>query len=344
MALSEQPQNRNLPTFNRHDQDKMALGHNPSTRSAELVAGARAFLMNTHETVSLSRMSGRIVARFLTDLDGKINILWFFPARMIVIEALTKRFIPQDKPDLLLVDVAAGFSPRGLHLAQEYPLAEVIEIDLPEMIEEKKNRLVRGKIEIPPNLKWLSADLATATLADVLEGRKADLITSEGLTLYLTPDENARLCKQIAACLAPGGVFMEEIYLRDKFLTLRQSPNVNSVASFILRMVGGVPGIMPKVDTAKKYLSDAGFTGITEYPVTEMMKELEQTPPVDVISIMVAHQPAAPEASPKTAVENRGSWSAEADETTDVVNKVETSTESGEFAKTEVKTEEQQAE
>ena len=39
MVLSEQ-QSRNLPTFNRHDQDKMALGHNPSTRSAELVAGA----------------------------------------------------------------------------------------------------------------------------------------------------------------------------------------------------------------------------------------------------------------------------------------------------------------
>ena len=74
--------------------------------------------MNTHETVSLSRMSGRIVARFLTDLDGKVNILWFFPARMIVIEELTKRLIPEDKPDLLLVDVAAGFSPRGLHMAQ----------------------------------------------------------------------------------------------------------------------------------------------------------------------------------------------------------------------------------
>ena len=84
---------------------------------------------------------------------------------------------------------------------------------------------------------------------------------------------------------------MEEIYLRDKFLTLRQSPNVNSVASFVLRMVGGVPGIMPNVDTAKQYLSDAGFTGITEYPVTDMMKELGQTPPVDVISIMVAHLP-----------------------------------------------------
>ena len=83
----------------------------------------------------------------------------------------------------------------------------MIEIDLPEMVEEKKNRLARGKIEIPPNLRWLPTDLANANLDEVLEGRKANLITSEGLTLYLTPDENSRLCKQIAACLAPGGVF-----------------------------------------------------------------------------------------------------------------------------------------
>jgi O-methyltransferase involved in polyketide biosynthesis len=270
----------------------MALGHTPSTRSAELVAGARAALMNTEETLALSKMSGRIVSRFLSDIDGKLNILWFFPARMMAIESLTKKHFAEDKPGRLLVDVAAGFSPRGLHMAKQYPQAEVIEIDLPEMVAEKQKRLQKGKIEIPPNLKWIGTDLGKSNLSDVLEGRKADLITAEGLTLYLTRTENSRLFKQISSSLKPGGIMMVEIYFRDKLQHLRQNAHINSVASFILRMVGSVPGLMPDLETVKQLMSEAGLGEIAEHPVSTMMEELGQPKPVDVISIILAHKPA----------------------------------------------------
>lgn len=293
MVAAGDPNAGNLPHFNQKDEDKMALGHTPSTRSAELVAGARAILLDTKETVALSSMAGRIIARVLTDTGGKINVLWFFPARMMAIEALTERLVPSDKPDLLLVDVAAGFSPRGLHMARRYPQAQVIEVDLPDMVAEKKQRLSRGKIEIPSNLSWIEADLGKTTLGEVLEGRQADFITSEGLTLYLSPEENQRFFQQMQASLKPGGVFMFEAYFKDKFQTLRQSPNINTVASFVLRMVGNVPGIMPDMNTARQYLSDAGFAHSVEYPVTDMMDELHHPKPVDIISIVVSRKPVA---------------------------------------------------
>ena len=291
MAQSEQ----NLPEFNRSGEDKMALGHTPSTRSAELVAGARAVLLNTDETNALSKMSGRIVSRFLSDIDRKLNIMWFFPARMMAIESLTKQHFPDDKAELTLVDVAAGFSPRGLHMAQRYPAAKVIEVDLPEVVVEKQRRLEKGKIAIPPNLTWIGTDLGKTNLSEVLEGRKADLITSEGLTLYLTPIENARLFKQISSSLKPEGVMMVEIYFKDKLQHLRQNPNVNSVASFIFRMVGSVPGLMANMDAATNLMTEAGLAEVVEHPVTAMMEAMGQPKPLDVISIVVAHKPAITE-------------------------------------------------
>jgi O-methyltransferase involved in polyketide biosynthesis len=281
----------NLPNFNHAGKDQMGLGHTPSTRSAELVAGARAHLMPNPETLALSRISGMITARLLTKMGGEeTNILWFFPARMMAIEALTKRFVPKEKPNLLLVDVAAGFSPRGLHLAQQYPKAEVIEVDLPSVIAEKKRRLNRGGIEIPKNLSFQEADLGKTDLRHVLKGRSADMITSEGLTLYLTPKEQARLFSQVEANLVPYGVFMTEVYFHNKLQQVRKSAQVNSVASFVFRLVGNVPGIMPDEAACLHRMSEAGLMSFEEFPVVKVMEEIGQRKPVDIISIMVARK------------------------------------------------------
>jgi hypothetical protein len=281
----------NLPNFNHSGKDQMGLGHTPSTRSAELVAGARAHLMPTSETLALSRISGIITARMLTKMGGtETNILWFFPARMMALETLTKRLVPKNKDNLLIVDLAAGFSPRGLHLAQQYPKAEVIEIDLPSVVAEKKRRLNRGGITVPKNLSWLEADLGATDLRQVLKGRSADVITSEGLTLYLTPKEQARFLSQVEANLVPNGVFMTEVYYLDKLQTLRKSTQVNSVTSFIFRLVGNVPGIMPDEVTCLQRFRDSGLTDFEEYPVVKMMEEIGQKKPLDVISIMVARK------------------------------------------------------
>jgi len=48
---------------------------------------------------------------------------------------------------------------------------QVIEIDLPDVIQEKQKRLEKGGISIPPNILWKSADLGVQPLNAVLEGQ-----------------------------------------------------------------------------------------------------------------------------------------------------------------------------
>jgi O-methyltransferase involved in polyketide biosynthesis len=247
--------------------------------------------MPTDETKALSRIAGQMTARILTSLGGaETNILWFFPARMMAIETLTERLLSKKQDDLFILDLAAGFSPRALHIANKYPQAKVIEVDLPDVVAEKKRRFKQGRIALPPNLSWIEADLGSTNLEDVLDGRKADLITSEGLTLYLVEEEQNRFFKQVEANLKPDGVFMCEVYFQDKFQKIRTSQKVNAVASFVLRMVGNVPGIIPDQETCRQRLAASGFTRVEEYLVTDMMDEIGQPKPVDIISIIVAHK------------------------------------------------------
>jgi O-methyltransferase involved in polyketide biosynthesis len=152
--------------------------------------------------------------------------------------------------------------------------------------------LEKGEIDIPSNLKWLGADLGKEDLGTVLGGRQAHLITSEGLTLYLTPDEMSRLFTQAAASLSPNGVFITEMYFRDKIQHIRQAPQTSGTASFILRMVGSVPGVVTDTEMAVQRLSDAGFVNIETHSPVDMMVEHGQAPPIDVISMMTARKPA----------------------------------------------------
>jgi O-methyltransferase involved in polyketide biosynthesis len=177
-----------------------------------------------------------------------------------------------------------------LHLARNYPQADVVEIDLPSVIAEKKRRLKSGGIAVPPNLRWIEANLGETNLADVLDGRKADLITSEGLTLYLTEHEQARFFTQVETNLADDGIFIGEVYFLDKFQEIRRSANINAVASFIFRMVGNVPGVIPNKEVCRQRLSAAGLGNFEEYPVVDLMDELGQQKPVDVISVIVARK------------------------------------------------------
>jgi O-methyltransferase involved in polyketide biosynthesis len=224
-------------------------------------------------------------------MDRANNVFWVFPARMKGIEHMTKQLVSEDADDLMLVDLAGGFSPRGLHLAHNYPTASVIEVDLPEVVKEKQSRLASGNISIPDNMTFIEADLAITNLDDALGGRKADLITSEGLTLYLTADEMERFFQMTSASLKPGGLLIVEMYFNDKATQLRQNRDTNTVASFVMQMVGNMPGIVKDMETALGYFERAGLVDVTEYPLVDLMAELGEPKPIDVISVMTARKP-----------------------------------------------------
>ena len=283
--VSTDQTHENLSRFNQPSKDSLGLGRTPSQRSAEIVAGARAEAMRTPETMALSQYSGRFFAQLIRRLSGNFNFIEFFPARMIGIEALSKRFVSHRTGKLLLVDVASGFSPRALRMAYEFPQAEVVEIDLPHVFNEKRKRLRHAGIELPPNLRWIEADLGSQNLSDILEGRKADLITAEGITLYLTTAEAMRLLQQVRVSLADNGVYISEIYFTAKLNDVRHHAQGSTVVSMFLRQIGRTPGILPSDLVATSMFQEAGFGQIERFPLADLMEEMGQVRPVDVVTL-----------------------------------------------------------
>jgi O-methyltransferase involved in polyketide biosynthesis len=270
--------------------DTVGLGRTPGQRGAEVIAGIRAELTRSPEAAALCRTGGRIFARVLIRLGQSRDIFQFIPARMEAMSAMIGRSIPKDKPDPLIVEIASGFSPRPLHIAREFPQATVIEVDLPDVVAEKQRRLKYGGIPIPANLGWLTADLGVSNLADVLGGRKADLISAEGLTLYFSPEEIMRMNRHLRASLVEGGVYITEIYYREKFAEARQLPNLNSAISYFLRQAGNIPGLAADDAMARTWFTEIGFDPVESYHMPQIFTEIgARTPLLDIAAIIVAH-------------------------------------------------------
>ena len=126
-------------------------------------------------------------------------------------------------------------------------------------------------------------------MPSLLDGRKAHLITSEGLTLYLTQTELHRLFQQAHESLADGGFFITEIYLESKLTTIRQNPQTNTAMSMIMRQIGRTPGFLDD-GNAETLLKDTGFARIDHVPLVDLMAEIGEVVPVDIVWLYQAQK------------------------------------------------------
>jgi O-methyltransferase involved in polyketide biosynthesis len=278
--------------------DSMGLGRTPGQRGAEIMAGIRAETMPSPITIALSRWSGRIVVRFMRGLSRNRSqgILNFMPVRTGGITALIKEAIGEQKGSLLLVDIAAGFSPRGVELAQAYPNAEVIEIDLPDVIAEKKKRLERAQnFKVPANLHWRAADMGIKPLSEVLEGRTAHIISAEGLTPYFPPPDLVKIVRQIHDSLKPGGTLVCDMAWREG---IRQT---QEVSSFLSRQAGNFLGAMDSQEQARGIFAEAGYSEVNIYLPSEVAQKYNLPQPVLDLQLLVTARKKAAVAEQKSA-------------------------------------------
>ncbi|MBC6937363.1 MAG: hypothetical protein DWB42_16205, partial [Chloroflexi bacterium] len=103
--------------------DALGLGQTSGQRGAEILAGFRAEKYPAPDTLALSRWSGRITARLLMRLTSSDAPMNFTAARFVIIQTLIRRALAKDESNPVIVEIAAGLSPRGLRLAQELPQA-----------------------------------------------------------------------------------------------------------------------------------------------------------------------------------------------------------------------------
>lgn len=128
-------------------------------------------------------------------------------------------------PDLQVLEIAAGLSPRGWWFRQQYAQIDYRELDLPEMAKTKQAALK----QIDPNSpEVLSVDLFTHDFQNafkVFDPQKPLVVISEGLINYF----NKNLLKQLIQSIADYGKnfkalhYLTDIYpepVKNKFATV----------------------------------------------------------------------------------------------------------------------------
>jgi O-methyltransferase involved in polyketide biosynthesis len=196
-----------------------------------------------------------------------------------------------------LVEIAAGFSPRGYELALEMPHLQIIEIDLPDVIEEKQQRLAKAHIAIPPNIKWYQADLGVRALSDVLSGEKVDIVSAEGLNPYFPPESITRIASHIRESLKPRG-----IYISDVGWQYQQDESSEASLRIFRRNASNFFGVIKTEEEGRQLFVDAGYSDIEVYRPTKVTADMADIPrvPQDYSVIFIAHNPASPASSPKS--------------------------------------------
>ncbi len=273
-----------VPTAATPSKGNYGLGSTPGQRGAEILAGFRAEKSPSLETKALSKLSGRIAARVMLGMLRDNLPLNFTFARSIVIDGLIRRSLPKQNDNVVFVDVASGLSPRGLILAQERPEIQVIEIDLPDVIKEKQQRLKRNRnINIPPNLSWMPANLDITPLPEVLGTTKVHVISAEGLLPYLHHPQITRLGQWIHHCLHPDGVFIADVPLR------KGVKEIQELASFFSRQAGNWYGTIDTQEEGRELLAEAGFKTVKTYYASDFIQDFNlPSPLVDVSCFLQA--------------------------------------------------------
>lgn len=146
------------------------------------------------------RLAGERGAAIVRHIPRAEAMAWALIVRTCVFDELILRAIQRDGVDVVL-NLAAGFDTRPYRLALP-PTLKWIEVDLPELLDHKEKEMAR---ETPVcGLERVRLDLSDAGARRGLFGRIAGmgervLVASEGLLLYLTPEQVGPLASDLHA-------------------------------------------------------------------------------------------------------------------------------------------------
>ncbi|MDX2163573.1 MAG: class I SAM-dependent methyltransferase [bacterium] len=181
-----------------------------SPLTAELVAGARARFENSPEARAMVTFSGHVLARMFHTIASE-SIVNTGTARDVTMNYLVEAHLPTDGTRRTFVDLACGYSSRGAVLARQRPDLDVIEIDLPPVVKEKRIRYARAAIKLPENHRFITADLKTSALHEMLGDVRADVVMARGLLIYFDMPTITSAIQHILTGIKPGGRLIADL-------------------------------------------------------------------------------------------------------------------------------------
>ena len=132
----------------------------------------------------------------------------------------------QQHPDLQILEIACGLSPRSWNVRQKFPQINYRELDLPDMAKIKTQALQKLDSEAP---EVLTADIFTHDFEKIFhtfDSKRPLVIISEGLINYF---DKTLLNKLLQGMTEYGQDFTELHYLTDIY----PEPVKNKLANFI---------------------------------------------------------------------------------------------------------------
>ena len=182
-----------------------------------------------------------------------------------------------------ILELAAGFSPRGMDFSQRGVL--YVETDLPDMIEQKRHLVETILGTIPPNLHFSTASvLDQHDLMMACANFRAEpvAITTEGLLRYLTFTEKTQLAANVHAILNKfGGAWITpDIHLRQWARERASTDFHNRLVETVGRDVD--PNYFDDLAHARSFFESCGFA-VEERLLLEGIRgsviSLPQSPP-----------------------------------------------------------------
>jgi len=143
------------------------------------------------------RLAGERGERIARELPGRSGRDWALPIRTYLFDAFLSEELTRGTD--LVLNLAAGLDARPYRMELP-PTLRWVEVDLPEILEYKEGILAG---ETPCcELRRVRLDLADETarrrlFADIGREAKRVLILTEGLLIYLTPDQVAGLARDL---------------------------------------------------------------------------------------------------------------------------------------------------
>lgn len=267
--------------------DWRELGYSPELRSAEIVAGLRAATLPSPESVGLSTPVGRWFAHLFLNMVNDSGVMNATAGRAVCITELAKEVIYRGEPPKKIVELAAGFGARGLALSQAFPQTEVYEIDLPDIIKLKQERL-RGLDHgtLPSNMHWMGVDLRNVSLPDLLGKGSIDLVITEGVFPYFEHEVITKIAASVRECLTENGVLITDLVSGSGWGSVE---NLSKMATFIFhRQMGAFKGRVDSLETANAIFERAGFATVQVASLKELSSFYIPDKPMADVSYVVA--------------------------------------------------------
>lgn len=131
-----------------------------------------------------------------------------------------------------IVEIAAGFSGRGVRMARRHPTLTYIEADLPHMAQAKREMLGRAGllsvrhrvVDVDVLAPWGPLSLARA-VGPCLDPNKGTAVVTEGLLSYFPREAVDVLWSNVVSLLRTGvgGMYVAETYLTAEHDTMASS-------------------------------------------------------------------------------------------------------------------------